>query len=406
MAERDESEDERPEVEPVRGVASLTNRRFMSLDSLRSQFPHTAHQTYVNHAAVSPMSRAVRSSIQAYIATRQADDPGSPVVDFEAVQAVTQEAKSRAARVLGTASENVEFVPNTSTALNVLARGLDWNQGDRVAVPDGAFPTNVFPFLNLENEGVEVDFIPTEEGVYTIQDIEDTLRPETRLLSVSWVHFLSGFRVDLEAVGDLCEAHDVLFCVDAIQGLGALQLDVESAGIDFLAAGGHKWLMAVQGIGLMYCDKDLQDRIRPSTGWLHGPVDWDHLDRYDLTFHDDARRFRTGTANTTGIMALHAALGLYLEAGPGRCEERVLDLSTTLGDELAEHELPRYGTNAPAHTSGIVTVAPDDPKLLFEHLKDNDITAAVRNRKVRFSPTYYNDESDLRAILAAVDSFG
>ncbi len=377
----------------------------MSLDALRAQFPHTEHQTYLNHAAVSPMSRPVREAIDAYVAERHGAEPDAPIANFESFQPLMAETRERAAAVLGTDAARVDFVPNTSAGLNVLARGLDWQTGDRIAVPDGAFPTNVYPFLNLEAQGVAVDYVPTQEGTYTVEDVAQTLQPDTRLLSVSWVHFLSGFRVDLEVLGTLCAERDVLFCVDAIQGLGALQIDVEAAGVDFLAAGGHKWLMAAQGVGLLYCDTALQEQLRPPTGWLHGPVDWEHLDDYELTFHDDARRFRTGTLNSVGIAALHAALGLYLDAGPEWCENRVLDLSSTLADELAARGLPRYGTDAPAHASGIVTVVPDAPEALFEHLDAHGIAAAVRNRKVRLAPTYYNDASDLQAVLDAVDAF-
>lgn len=377
----------------------------MTLAALRAHFPHTEHQTYLNHAAVSPMSRPVRDAIDAYVAERHGADPNAPIENFDAFRPLMVETKERATGVLGTNPERIEFVPNTSTGLNVLARGLDWQEGNRIAVPDGTFPANVYPFLNLEEQGVEVDFVPTDEGVYTVDDVEQTLRPETRLLSVSWVHFLSGFRADLEALGALCKKHDVIFCVDAIQGLGALQIDVEAAGIDFLATGGHKWLMAAQGAGLLYCDETLQNRLRPPTGWLHGPVDWEHLDNYDLTFHDDARRFRTGTLNSVGIAALHAALGLYLDAGPAWCEERVLDLSTTLADELTARGFPRYGTDDPARVSGIATVTPDAPEALFDHLKEWGITGAVRNRKLRFAPTYYNDASDLDAVLDAIDAF-
>jgi selenocysteine lyase/cysteine desulfurase len=377
----------------------------MTLAALRDHFPHLEHQTYLNHAAVSPVSRPVREAIDAHVAERHGAAPDAPIANFESFQSVAGEAKERAATVLGTDPGRVEFVPNTSAGLNVLARGLDWQEGDRVVVPDGAFPTNVYPFLNLEDQGVAVDFVPTDEGAYTVENVERTLRPETRLLSVSWVHFLSGFRADLEALGALCETHDVIFCVDAIQGLGALQIDVEAAGIDFLATGGHKWLMADQGVGLLYCDEGLQDRLQPPTGWLHGPVDWENLNDYALTFHDDARRFRTGTLNSVGIVALHAALGLYLDAGPAWCEERVLDLSTTLADELTARDLPRYGTDDPAHASGIVTVEPDAPEVLFDHLKERGITGAVRNRKLRLAPTYYNNEADLEVVLDAVDQF-
>ena len=377
----------------------------MTFDDLRSQFPHTEHQTYLNHAAVSPMSRPVREAIDAFVGERHGADPDAPIENFEGFQSVMAETKERAATVLGTDSGRVEFVPNTSAGLNMLTRGLDWQDGDRIVVPDGAFPTNVYPFLNLEAQGVEVDFVSTHEGAYTVDDVEETFRSETRLLSVSWVHFLSGFRADLEALGALCEQHDVIFCVDAIQGLGALQLDVETAGIDFLATGGHKWLMAAQGIGLLYCDEGLQEQLRPPTGWLHGPVDWEHLDNYELTFHDDARRFRTGTFNSVGIAALHASLGLHLDAGPAWCEERVLDLSTTLADELTARGFPRYGTDNRAHASGIVTVEPEAPEALFEHLAEHDITGALRNRKLRIAPTYYNTEADLAVLLEAVDQF-
>lgn len=377
----------------------------MNQTSHRDQFVHTEHQTYVNHAAVSPLSRRVRNAVDAFLDERQGAGPDAPVENFEGFLEVMAETKQRAATVLGTTDERVEFAPNTSSALNVLARGLDWEPGDRVAVPDGSFPTNVFPFLNLEREGVTVDFVPTEEGAYTVDDVAATLRPETKLLSVSWVHFLSGFRADLEAIGELCAERGVLFCVDAIQGVGALRIDVEAANIDFLAAGSHKWLMAPQGVALLYCDEELQDDLQPPSGWLHGPVDWDALDDYTLTFHDDARRFRTGTLNSVGVVGLHASLGQYREAGPDWCESRILDLSRTLADELSARGFYRYGTNDPERASGIVTVAPDEPEALFAHLDDRKITGALRNQMLRFSPTYYNDESDLQRILGAVDDF-
>ena len=377
----------------------------MTPDSLRALFPHLEHQTYLNHAAVSPISRRVRDAVQGFLAERHGAGPEAPIENFDTFRPVLQRAKERAARVLGAEASQVDFVPNTSAGLNLLTRGLDWNEGDRIAVPDGSFPTNVYPFLNLEREGVAVDFIPTDEGRFTRADVEATLRPSTRLVSVSWVHFLSGFRADLEAIGALCEAEDVLFCVDAIQGLGALQIDVDAAQVDFLAAGGHKWLMATQGIGVVYCRDALQEALRPPSGWLHGPVDWENLDRYALTFHDDARRFRTGTLNSVGVAALDAALGLYLELGPDWCEARVLDLADTLRTEFERRGLPRYGRVDPSHASGIVTVAPDAPEALFEHLRAHDVTGALRNRKVRLSPTYYNDESDLRAVFDALDAF-
>jgi len=383
-------------------MPSVSDRRA----ELRAHFPHAAHQLYVNHAATSPLSRPVREAVGRYLDARHGAAPDAPVDNFAAFQPTITETRERAAQVLSTSAARVDIVPNTSSALNILAQGLDWRAGDRIVVPDGAFPTNVYPFLNLERHGVTVDFIPTTEGAYTVDDVARTLRPETRLVSVSWVHFLSGFRADLDAIGALCADRDVLFCVDAIQGLGALELDVEAAQVDFLACGGHKWLMATQGVGLLYCAAALQEQIHPPTSWLHGPVDWAHLDDYDLTFHPDARRFRTGTLNNAGIAALHAALGLYLDAGPAWCEAQIRRNAQALADGLADLGLPRYGPADPDRGSGIVTVAPDAPEALVEHLQAQGITGALRNRTLRLAPSWYNTPDEMERVLEAVEEWG
>lgn len=373
----------------------------MMLDALRDQFPHVRDQLYLNHAATSPLSRPVVKAVEGYLDQRH----GTQIENFEQVQPLLARTRDRAARVLGTGAERVAFVQNTSTALNVLARGLDWQPGDRVAVPGCEFPANVYPFMNLERQGVAVDLVPHEEGTVSLEAIEAVLTPKTRLLSISWVQFLSGFRADLEAVGRLCRAHDVLFCVDAIQGLGALTLDVEDLGVDFLACGGHKWLMGTQGVGLLYCTEALQERLDPAAGWLHGPVDWDDFFNYELAFHPDARRFELGTYNTMGMVALDAALGFYLEAGPAACERRVLANARYLGDGLASLGLPRYGTDDPAHASGIVTVAPPDPEGLIGYLSAQEITCALRNRLLRVAPSYYNTTDELDRVLDAISTY-
>lgn len=377
----------------------------MALDALREHFPHTEHTIYVNHAATSPLSQPVIEAIEAYLGERHGADPEAPIQNYEAFQEVQGQTRKRLARLVGTTPDRIAFARNTSAGLNVLAKGLDWTPGDRIAVPGCEFPANVYPFMNLEREGVVVDFIPHEEGTFTLDTIEQTLCPETRLLTLSWVQFLSGFRADLEAVGAICAERDIIFCVDAIQGLGALQLDVEACGIDFLASGGHKWLMATQGVGFLYCREALQEQLHPAAGWLHGPVDWDHFFDYELTFHPDARRFELGTTNSIGIAALHAALGLYFECGPEWVEARVLERAKTLARGLSRLGYQRYGTGDPEHASGIVTIHAEDPEALQAHLADRQIECAVRNQKVRFAPTYYNSAGEMERILDAVAAF-
>jgi len=287
----------------------------------------------------------------------------------------------------------------------VLAQGLDWQPGDRIAVPACEFPANVYPFMNLRKRGVEVDFVPHMDATFLLEDVAAALTPRTRLLTVSFVQFLSGFRADLSAIGALCKEKDVIFCVDAIQGLGALQLDVEACGVDFLACGGHKWLMATAGTGFIYVTEVLQARLSPMAGWLHGPVDWENFFDYALEFHPDAERFRLGNTNNIGIAALHAALGLHLEAGQAWCERQVLARARELTEGLQVLGLKRFGTDDPRYASGIATFSHPSAEALFAYLSERRIHVAMRNRLLRFAPSYYNSEDEVRRVIDAVKSY-
>lgn len=374
----------------------------MTLDALRQLFPHTQATIYLNHAATGPHSVSVVDALHGSIEDRHR----GAIENFEAFMPVLDATRERLATLVGAAPATVELAPNTSYALNVLAEGLDWQPGDRIALPACEFPANVYPFLHQQRKGVEVDFIPHRDGVLRLDDIAAALTPQTRLLTLSWVQFLSGFRTDLEAVGRLCRERDVLFCVDAIQGLGALRLDVERCGIDFLACGGHKWLMAPQGVGFLYVRPSLMERLTPMAGWLHGPVDWERFFDYELAFHPDARRFWLGTLNSLGVVGLHAALGLYQKAGPAWCERQVLDRAHQLAEGLDALALERYGTDDPAHASGIVTVRHAEADAVFAYLKERGVTASVRNRMLRFAPTYYNSPGEIDRALDLLQRYG
>jgi len=372
------------------------------LDTLRDAFPHTETCVYLHHAAVSPMSRPVVQAIHAYLEEKHRTN----VENYFTFMPTLEATRQHLADLIGTDISRVEFAPNTSYALNVLAQGYPWQPGDRLAIPACEFPANVYPFMNLASHGVTVDFIPHDQGTFTLEDIEATLTPQTRLLTLSWVQFLSGFKADLKAIGALCKANDVLFCVDGIQGLGAFPLDVKEAQIDFLACGGHKWLMAQQGIGFLYLTEALQNKLATTAGWLHGPVDWDNFFDYQLSFHPDATRYRLGTTNNIGIAALHAALGLYMETGVDWCANQVALRAQEMADGLVHMGLNRYGTEDSAHGSGIVTVEHPDPEGAFAYLEAQNVVMGLRNRMLRFAPTYYNTANEIAHALEVLQSYG
>ena len=378
----------------------------MTLDAYRSLFDLPPSLSYLDHAATGVLSRPARAAAGAFLDGRagRRDDrtPNHFLADLDRVD----RARQRAAALVGADVRGVEVVPNTSYGLNLLAQGLDWQPGDRVLVPACEFPANVMPWRGLAPRGVALDLVPHREGTFTVADVERALRPETRLVAVSWVQFLSGFRCDLPALAALCRERGVLLAVDAIQGVGALRLDVGAVRPDLVACGGHKWLCAMQGAGIVVVSERLLDQLRPVRGWLNGPVDWDDLETPSDALHPNATRFRLGTLPTAQAYALDAALGALLDVGTGTVEAAVLAHAAALADGLARLGTARYGSDDPARQSGIVTVRVDDPEGLHAHLDARGVAVSLRNRLVRFAPHAHTRPDDLARALDAVASFG
>ncbi|MDX1438656.1 MAG: aminotransferase class V-fold PLP-dependent enzyme [Rubricoccaceae bacterium] len=357
---------------------------------------------YLDHASTGPLSSRVREAIAAHLEQRHRTNPNN----FEKLIQIIERGRRRVAELLGCSVGRVEYAPNTSSGLNVLALGYPWKKGDRIAVPSCEFPANVQPWLGLrERHGVIVDFIPAQDGTFSLEDVAQTLLPDTRLVSISWVQFLSGFRCDLHALAELVHGNNVLLAVDAIQGLGALRLNVEDVGIDFLACGGQKWLLATQGSAFVYVSDSLQDRLLPVRGWQNGPVDWDDFGAFTDTLHPDATRFRTGTLNSIGCVALDAALSLYLETGPAEIEQQVLRNADKLAEGMTELGFQRFGSQRPEHSSGIVTFDVPSPKAFLRFLWARNIRASVRNQKLRFAPHAYNTDREIDTVLEACSEF-
>jgi selenocysteine lyase/cysteine desulfurase len=375
----------------------------VTLDAYRDLFDLPPGLAYLDHAATGVLSRPAREAAAAYLDKRAGRDPERTPNDYPADLDRVRRARQRAAALAGADVRNVELVPNTSAGLGLLAAGLDWRPGDRVAVPACEFPANVLPWRALAHRGVEVDLVPHREGTFTPEDVEAALRPETRLVAVSAVQFLSGFRCDLEAISALCRDRGVLLAVDAIQAVGAVRLDVGAA--DLVASGGHKWLCAMQGLGVVVVADTLLDRLRPPRGWLNGPLDWDDLENATLRLHDDATRFRTGTMPTAQAYALDAALGLFLDVGMDQIETAVLGHAARLARELSALGLRRSGSADPARQSGIVAVEADEPDALHAHLAARGVACSLRNGRVRFAPHAHTREADLDRALDAVARF-
>lgn len=365
--------------------------------SYRALYPHTqTDRIYLNHAAVSPLSVKVTEAVQHRLQKRS----GGPINFFEEDLEVMEKCRNRIRRLVKAESaDRIAFATNTSAGLNLVANGLKWKAGDRVLINDIEFPANVYPFLNLERKGVEVDFIAHENGRITPEHVESNLRPETRLVSISAVQFLSGYRADLAAIGQLCRDRGILFVVDGIQALGAIRLDVQAMHIDALAAGGHKWLMGLQGCGLLYVSESLQQQITEQpVGWLSVEEAWDFFN-YDQPLDPTARRYENGTPNFTGIYGLNAALGTHFEAGPNNVESHIQYLASHLYESIAALDgVSMFTPDNSSERAGIVTAHLDqrlDTEALMTYFTDRHLTVSIRDGKLRLAPHYYNTISEL-----------
>ncbi len=270
--------------------------------------------------------------------------------------------------------DRIAFVDNTTNGLNILAQGIQWKKGDRILLNDIEFPANVYPFLNLERDGVAIDFVKSHDGIVTADDIIENVKPATKLISVSQVQFLTGYRIDLQKLGEFCKENKIIFCVDAIQGLGAIGLDIQKDNIDYISCGTQKWLMGLQGLGFIYISKNLQEKLIPKyAGWQSVKNAWNLLD-YKLTLKENADTLQTGTVNTIGIYALNASLKLFSEFGNDEIEETVISNSKYFINELDKIGIKSFLINCEEQNiGGIVSFKHENSQKLFDQLKNKKI---------------------------------
>lgn len=375
----------------------------MRWERTRSFFPVTRTLAYLNHAGVAPISTRVAEALARYAA--EATERGA--LDYARVyDAEIERVRGRAAQLIGASRDEIAFVKNTSEGLGIVAAGLDWQRGDRVVVCDLEYPSNVYAWWSLRSRGVETVMLRSQGGALPIESVEEALsHPRTRLLALSSVEFGSGARNDLPALGRLCRERGVLFCVDAIQSLGYLPLDVDDGHVDFLAADGHKWLLSVEGCGIFYCRRSLVDRLTPRVvGWRSVTDNLD-FDRYHFELQPGAGRFEEGTPNTAGIFALGAAIDLLLELGVEAIGARVLSLADALCESLAARGAVIASPRGAGQTSGIVAFRWNDepPARTAARLRAAGVFVVARRGCVRASPHFYNTSEDFERLLAALE---
>lgn len=356
----------------------------------RDEFPVTASWAYLSHQLRGPLPARTASRLREMV-----DDFSSQGAKaLPRWQPEAGRARGHMARLMGASASEISFARNTSDAISLVANGLALGPGDRVITNDLEYPANIYPWWNLRDRGVEVVCVASVAGRVPVEALEQELRRGAAVLALSWVEFSTGFRNDLAVIGRLCEDHGVLLVVDAVQGLGALKMDVERWRVPVVAADARKWLLGLDGLGILYCRADVRERIRvPVVGAASVQNSSDYLD-YDLALLPDSRRFECGALNTPGCVALAESTELLLEVGPERIERRVLALTERLCERLnecgASVTSPRQ---LPEERSGIVTwrVASGRPEQLREAFERERLAVNVAaDGTILASPHFYN----------------
>lgn len=368
------------------------------------EFPILDSGHYVNHAAISPWPRR-SSEVARQFASENATSGAQNYMQWLKTLAQLRE---RVAVLIGAASgDDIALLANTSSGINLVARGLDWQTGDNVVLPLDEFPSNFLPWKALEDKGVEI----RQCNIRACSDPEEALLSKldqrTKLLALSSVQWTDGLRLDLDRLGAQCRETGVFLFVDAIQQLGALQVNVRRSGVDFLSAGCHKWQMGPEGAGIFYCRPELRSSLRPhSHGWrmLQTPFDFDHPDQ---PMAEAARRFESGTGNTLGQLVLNASLSLLEEIGMDVVEQRVLANSKQLMAGLQQIKRLSLASQAdPGRISGIISFEPHtltSAEFALE-LGQRGVTAVNRGKLIRLSPHFYQGEDQINAVLNAVEA--
>jgi selenocysteine lyase/cysteine desulfurase len=369
------------------------------------EFPQREDIIYLNHAAVAPWPRRAMLAVMRFAE----ENARQGALDYPRWLQVEASLRSQCQALLNAPSAtDIALLKNTSEALSIVAYGLQWKAGDNVVLPDQEFPSNRIVWESLQRFGVEVRKVSLEQGMSPEDALLGACDRRTRLIAVSSVQYATGLRLELHRLGHYCRKQGILLCVDAIQSLGALRMDVQAIEADFVMADGHKWMLGPEGVALFYCRPERREMLElVQYGW-HMIAQAGDFDRSDWELAENAQRFECGSLNMLGIHALNASLSLLLEVGLDKVEESVLHNTEYLSEAVREQpKLQLVSPHENQRRSGIVSFRCKlrDPSTLFSHLKSAGVVCALRNHSIRFSPHYYTSRAKLNMAMELVGSY-
>jgi len=363
-------------------------------------FPVCREKIFVGHAGVTALPRVVADAVIDY--TRAASEN---LQEFGPVLREFQRTRAVAAGFIGGHADEVALLGPTALGLSLFANGLEWKEGDEVLCYRDDYPSNVYPWMNLRRLGVNVRFLePESPGAITPELVASSITSRTRLVALASCHFLTGYRIDVDAIGQLLHERGILFSLDGIQTIGAFPLSVRH--VDFLSADAHKWMLGPMAIGIVYVKKEHFDRLRPTLLGAWNVASPNFITQDEIRFADTAMRYEPGVLNASGIYGMKAALELLNECGIDQVAAHLLALRRYLVERIRPLGFEIYGPEDGPNASGITTFYHPRASMrkLYGTLEERNIIASLRfNREgrefIRISPHFYNTFAEMDVIV-------
>ncbi len=380
----------------------MTLQEVLSDESLRHrEFPVTQSRIFLAHAGDCPLPRRVAEAVATYAREASTGDQEKFVYP-----AILDRGRKLAAQLLHCTPEEVAFVGPTSLGLSFFASGLKFRRGDNIVIYFDDYPSNVYPWMALAEQGIEVRLLNTRGlGAIRPRDVTGQVDENTRLVALASCHFVSGYRLDYEALGPWLRQRNILFCLDAIQTVGAFPM--RAAHVDLLAADAHKWLLGPCGAGLIYVRRSLQEHLNPPVYGWHNVRCPDFVAQEQLVLRQGSAKYEVGTHNLVGLVGLVAGMELLLDIGVEEIGRELLRKRGWLVPELqAKGYTVVQAEASPDSASGIISfycpgrdLTPLHQKLLDAKIVTSLRTDRAGQKYIRLSPHFYNTDEELRRVL-------
>src|SRR5437867_49213 len=371
--------------------------------SVRADFPIASAQTYLNSAAIHPLSVPASRAFERYVEFRL-HGAGEGRRDFDNDQQI--DLKRRFAQLIGAKGpDEIAFVQNTSDGENIVVMGMDLaKKGGNVVLDELHFETSLYMYKSLEAKGLQLRLVKHRNWAIDIEDMARAIDRNTRLVSMALVSNVNGYLHDARAISDLAHARGAYVFADMVQAAGAVPIDVRALGIDFGSTATYKWLMGERGFGFLYVREDLQETVVPTTRYGHRQIA--NFDRVGITWEPlpGAAKYETGTIPNSLALCSYTSVQYIEKLGLANIRAHARQLTGRLQTELPAIGYPSVTPRG--NETPIVAFELKDVAATQQKLRQAGVTATIieSERRLRLAVSVFNNHEDIDKVVKALSS--